>query len=102
MTKVNLVDDYQAEAIPSVVEPQIFKSGVKMTLADNYNAIALSSDVVYSPNNSTEFKYLIIAYIQDDFGSAQDEYALITEDGFVISLEDFHNQDEIAIVVRVK
>ena len=102
MTKINLVDDYQAEAIPLVVEPRIVNWDFKLTLADDYSAIALNSDVVYSSNNSTKFKYVIMAYIQDDLGRAQDEYVLITEDGFVISLEDFQNQDEIAIVVRVK
>jgi hypothetical protein len=102
LTEINLVDDYQAEAIPLVVEPRIVNWDFKLTLADDYSAIALNSDVVYSSNNSTKFKYVIMAYIQDDLGRAQDEYVLITEDGFVISLEDFQNQDEIAIVVRVK
>ena len=102
MTKINLVDDYQAETIPSIFASQIAKSGFKLTLADDYSAIALDSDVVYLPNNPTKLKYVVVVYIQDDFGSAQDDYLLITEDGFVISLEDFQNQDEIAIVVRVK
>jgi hypothetical protein len=77
MIKLNLVDDYQAEAIPS-------------------------ADVPCSPSGADEFEDVIIVYIQDDFGKAKDEYILITEDGFIISLEDFENQDEIAIVVRVK
>ena len=102
MFRLNLIDDYQSNNTPIQMLKSIKSDNIRFILADEYSAIALNSDVVYASNNLASYQNIVIVYIEDEFTKAQDDYALITEDGFVISLEDFENQDEIAIVVRVK
>lgn len=99
--KINLVDDFQANSIPIESPLNGGKSAIKLVLVDDYLSGNVDESLLYEKYDPSDYDNLLfVINIEDDFAKAHDEYVLITEDGFVISLEDYNNQDEIAIVVR--
>ena len=98
---INLIDDYQANKKPTQTMRPYSANGIATILVDEYLAGNYNVDDLYLKYNPLIYSdVLFILNIEDDFPKANDEYVLITEDGFVISLEDYENQDEIAIIVR--
>ena len=99
--QLNLVDDYQANNKPTQTISAPVNNAITFVLADEYLANNYEASNLYLQYDPSQYENIaFIVSIQDDFAKANDEYVLITEDGIVLTLEDYYNQDEIAIVVR--
>jgi len=94
---INIQDDYQYQAVPAVtIGSQDVVSDDKFIskITDEFGA-----QFVYSatPYHATPSSYFIVRIV-DEFGDTPDEWVLITEDGFVISIE--LPDDEFGITVE--
>lgn len=98
---INLVDDYQANKKPTQTLSSPLESAITFILADEYLANSYESSNLYVQYDPSKYDNIsFVVSIQDDFAKANDEYVLITEDGLVLTLEDYYNQDQITIIVR--
>ncbi len=99
--KLSIVDDFQANNKPEITINPVSQNNVTMVLVDDYLANNLSPELLYMQYDPSKYDNTVfVIRIEDDFAKANDEYVLVTEDGFVISMEDYYNQDQVAIVVR--
>ncbi len=99
--KLSIVDDFQANNKPEITINSVSQNNVTMVLVDDYLANNLSPELLYMQYDPSRYDNTVfVIRIEDDFAKANDEYVLVTEDGFVISMEDYYNQDQVAIVVR--
>jgi hypothetical protein len=99
--KLSIVDDFQANNKPEITINSVSQNNVTMVLVDDYLANNLNPELLYMQYDPSKYDNTVfVIRIEDDFAKANDEYVLVTEDGFVISMEDYYNQDQVAIVVR--
>jgi len=99
--QLSIVDDYQADSIFSPLLKTDSDNKITFVLTDEYLADSLDPDILFVKYDPSQYQNMIFTInIEDDFAKANDEYVLITEDGLVISMEDWFNQDQIAITVR--
>ena len=92
---LSVVDDYQSLSVLTIVRKDVvFDSKFITQIIDDFGA-----QFVYSatPQHATP-SFSFIVHIIDEFGDTPDEWVLITEDGFVISLEPFDDEFGITVV----
>jgi len=93
--KLGLLDDYQSLSVIRVERQSVvLNPNFILTLIDEYGSALTFGATPQSATPSTSF----IVHIVDDFGDTPDEWVLITEDGFIISLEP--EDDEFSITVE--
>lgn len=101
----NLIDDFFANSLNAdnlfVQYSPDHNNAIKVVITDDFFASSLEIESLFVQYNPSQYQNILFSInIEDDYAKANDEYVLITEDGLVIALEDYHNQDEIAIIVR--
>ena len=99
--RLSIVDDYQANNRPVQEVKLNAENKVSFVLTDEYLADSLDPEILFVKYNPAQYHNIIFTInVEDDFAKANDEYVLVTEDGLVISMEDYYNQDQVAIIVR--
>jgi hypothetical protein len=92
---LSLIDDYQADSIITITRGEVEEN--PNFIVDILDTMGFGSIYIATPHSATPSGSFIVRIV-DDFGDTPDEWVLITEDGFIISLEPV--DDEFGITVE--
>ena len=92
---LSVVDDYQSLSVLTVGRRDVvYDENFIAQIIDDFGAQLVYSATPQQATPSLSF----IVHIVDEFGDTPDEWVLITEDGFIISLEPFDDEFGITVV----
>lgn len=91
---LELLDNYQADSVITVTREEI--NANPNFIVDILDTMNFGSIYIATPQSATPSGVFIVRII-DDFGDTPDEWVLITEDGFIISLEPVDDQFGITV-----